>query len=375
MHIVLAIYSLECGGAERVLTTLANRWAETGHRVTVVTLAKTSESAYFLHPAVDRVGLGATGIARGILNGIRRNLGRIASLRRTLKAVKPDIVVSFMDRTNISILFAARGLGIPVVATEHCDPVQKSIGPLWRALRCLTYPWAYRVVSVSRGIDAHFSWLPAASRAVVYNPIYIETGDIAPDDPPLILAPDGKYLLGMGRLTEQKGFDLLIPAFARLAPKYPDWSLIVLGEGPQRPALTASIEKLGLGSRCLLPGQFKNPFGILERGHLFVFPSRYEGFPCALLEAMACGLPAVSFDCPTGPNEIIGDGLDGILVPPEDVDALERALDRLMGDEAERARLAANAKEVSGRFGLDETMRQWDLLLGLSERRRECADA
>ena len=151
----------------------------------------------------------------------------------------------------------------------------------------------------------------------------------------------------MGRLAPQKGFDLLIDAFSRVAGRHPQWSLQILGEGPDRPALERLIDVKGLAGRVVLAGWEPDPSAVLQQGDLFVLSSRFEGFPNALLEAMACGLPSVSFNCQSGPAEIIRDQIDGILVPPEDVPGLADAIDRALTDEALRRRLAARRCELS----------------------------
>ena len=156
-----------------------------------------------------------------------------------------------------------------------------------------------------------------------------------------------------------KGFDLLIEAFGRCATKHADWSLVILGEGPERASLQTFAVALGIADRVSLAGQVQEPATILNGADLFVLSSRSEGFPNALLEAMACQLPVVSTDC-GGPRNIIRDGVDGILVPPDDVTALADAMDRLMANPDERRRLGAGALEVIERFSMEKVMTMWD---------------
>jgi GalNAc-alpha-(1->4)-GalNAc-alpha-(1->3)-diNAcBac-PP-undecaprenol alpha-1,4-N-acetyl-D-galactosaminyltransferase len=196
---------------------------------------------------------------------------------------------------------------------------------------------------------------------VIPNPV------LAPDSARAGHAPprraEGGTITAMGRLAYEKGFDLLLYAFASVAARHPAWRLQIFGEGPLLSELEALARHLGLSERVSLPGFEKRPTEALRQSDLFVLPSRSEGFGNALSEAMACGLPVVSFDCPSGPRYIIRDGVDGVLVPPKDVPALAAALDRLMRDGAERARLAANAPDVLERFGVEKVMGMWERLV------------
>jgi glycosyltransferase involved in cell wall biosynthesis len=175
-------------------------------------------------------------------------------------------------------------------------------------------------------------------------------------------------VVAIGRMEPQKGFDRLLTAFAKCARRHPEWTLRIVGEGTERPQLHALAVKLKLESRIRFDTVTKEPEKVLRDSDLFVLSSRYEGFPMVLLEAMACGLPVISFDCPTGPREMIRDGIDGVLVPPDDVEALAKAMDGLMGAQQERQRLAARAVEVSERFGLSRVMAMWSEVLGKAAR-------
>jgi len=169
-----------------------------------------------------------------------------------------------------------------------------------------------------------------------------------------------KRIIALGRLSGEKGHDLLIQAFAKVCSRHPQWILEIVGEGPARPSLEACRRSLGVDETVHLRGLTETPFDELNRADLFILPSRFEGFPNALCEAMAAGVPVISFDCPNGPREIIRDNVDGILVPPQDVNALAGAMDRLMSNPEERARLALRAPEILDRFGIEHIMKKWE---------------
>ena len=166
--------------------------------------------------------------------------------------------------------------------------------------------------------------------------------------------------MALGRLARHKGFDLLLEAFRQVADKHPQWIVEIYGEGDQRQDLERLCAAWNLDRRILLPGWTRDPQAVLSRADLFVLPSRYEGFPNALLEAMACGLASVSFACSEGLSEIVRSEVDGLLVPAEDVAALAVALDRLMSDEGLRRRLGERARDVVQRFSSARFFRQWD---------------
>jgi glycosyltransferase involved in cell wall biosynthesis len=359
--ILMVVPSLSSGGAERVAVLLARGLRERGHRVALATVYGRDRDFYALPADVDRIALGLGRDRSNLFQKLTGNFRRVLAVRRTICRTQPDAVVSFMNQTNIVALLAAVGLRVPMIATEHMDPRRDGLAGPWRWLRRRTYPRADRLVSVSRAVDSFFTWLPADRRSVIANPVSLE--DVNGQTGRPLTLPWKRCVVTMGRLAPEKGFDLLIRAFAELAPRFPDWGLFILGEGPQRSALESMAREWEIADRVRLPGAVPQAFAALKQCDLFVFPSRHEGFGNALVEAMACGLPVVAADCWSVSPEIVHDGTDGLLVPPENPDALAVAMAGVMGDEDRRRQLGEAAAESARRFDLPGVVRQWERLL------------
>ena len=358
------IPSLAGGGAEHVLSRLANHFAETGDQVTIITLDN-APPAYPLHPEITRVGLDLMRDSSHLLQAIWRNLRRVRVLRQAIAASRPDCIISFIDQMNILTLLSCRRTPLPVIISERVDPRFHTLGKSWNRLRRRTYPSASTLVVQTAAVANHFRELDHCP------PVVVIPNGIAPrpsrencsELPEFESTDPRKWIVAMGRLTPQKGFDLLIAAFARLADRFPDWSLLIPGEGPELGALRWQISQARLSNRIRLPGWVPNPECLLSRSEFFVLSSRYEGFPNVLLEAMACGLPAVSFDCPSGPAEIVRDGIDGLLVPAEGVTQLAAAMQRLMEDEPTRRRMGKQARDVATRYSEQRMFARWEELI------------
>jgi len=362
MRITLVISSLARAGAERVMCVLASSWAEQGKEVTLLTFDRGETPAYSIHPSVKRSPLNLNGPSTHVLHGFYLNLQKIWILRRVISNSHPDVVISFMDMTNVLTLLSTRGLGCPVIVCEHVDPALYTIGRFWGALRRLTYPFADRLVCLTQATLKRFETITKVKGCIIPDPVVVSPS--GPLDPGNRMEDDqsrsGYILIAMGRLVPQKGFDILLNVFSKIATQHPKWSLKILGSGPLKDKLETQARSLDLVSRVHFVGEVLDPFALLRTADLFVLSSRFEGFGLALCEAMACGLPVVSFDCPSGPGDIVRHGVDGILVPPEDASALAESLDFLMTNAQERQRLASRAPEILRRFGTDKILGLWE---------------
>lgn len=353
----MVISSLHGGGAERVMTIMANYWVAAGWNITLLTLDDgTAPLSYELDRRVRHIPLAVAKHSGNTVTALRNSFRRIRVLRKRLRESRPDAVLSFLDITNVTTILATRGMGVPVIVSERSDPARNFPGRAWSKLRQLVYPLADAVVVQSQGAMDYFSPKVQSRTRIIPNPVLSPQ----PSDATSNIQLPRPALVAMGRLVQAKGFDLLLRAFAQLKDQRRDWTLVILGDGPLRAELEALRNQLGLEQRVLMPGRVSNPYDALKQSDLFVMSSRYEGFPNALCEAMACGLAVICTDCPSGPREIIRDGIDGLLVANEDVTALARAMDSLMENETERARLGERATEVTQRFALSEVMRLWE---------------
>jgi len=367
-RLTLIIPSLQYGGAERVLATMADDWVADGRDVTLITLSAAATDTYRLDDRVQRIALDVTGTSTGLLTAIVNNLRRLSRLRCAIRQSRPDVIISFIDRMNVMTLLATVGCRRNVIISERTDPSRHAIGRIWSWLRRRVYPRCRGLVVQSEPIREQMKSIAGSSPVyVIPNPVTAPP-DIAeqkqqptPNTRDNEQTPRRRTIVGMGRLSAEKGFDILIDAFSRIAGEQTGWQLQILGEGPCRAELAELIEQRQLTDRVTLAGWIEHPETVLRQSDLFVLSSRYEGFPNALLEALACGLPAVVFDvCPA---EIMRDDIDGLRVPAGDVAALSAAMHRLMSNETERARMAQNAPAVIERFSRVRVFAAWNAVL------------
>ncbi len=347
--ISLAIYlpDLSGGGAERLHVSLAPLFLEAGYQVTFL-LDRLQGELLAQIPS---------GCAVDTLHADRQ-IRALPKLVRYLRKTRPDVLIANMEHMNVMAVLAKTLARVPtrVVVTQHCVLSERVKQRSWQfrvlpLLYRLVIPFADRIVTVSEGV-AHdlerVTGRPRRSMQVIYNGIV--TRDLGSDGASPASAPgpsNAPIVLGMGRLVPQKDFATLIRAFATVALGS-DARLIILGEGPLRPELENQIRSLGpLSDRISLPGFVANPFPLLRQARLFVLSSRNEGFGNVIAEALACGTPVVSTDCPYGPAEILDGGRYGTLVPVGDAEALSRAVLEALNQEPDRAELARRGQTFS----------------------------
>lgn len=355
MKVTLVIYALKGGGAERVMSIIANYWATHGWDVTLILLTDATEAPFYqLAPQIKLQHLGIIGDSPNLLTLIRTGWHRLQILRSAIVASEPDVAISFLNTVNVLTILALWNSNIPIIVSEHIHPAFTDTNKVWQLLMKWTYRYADLVTLLTQNALPFYPAAQGYRSIVIPNPVLTPDPDVVSEQ--LMPTPS---LIAMGRLRPQKGFDLLLKAFAQIQAKYPDWHLTILGEGTMQAELEELRSQLGLTERVHLPGSVKNVNAYLRQAELFVLSSRFEGFPMAICEAMACGLPVLSTDCVSGPRDIIRDGIDGVLVTVEDVDALAIGLDSLMSDPLKRQQLAQAAPQVLERFGVDRVMGIW----------------
>ena len=364
--VALVIADLGPGGAQRVVCQLAAAWAESGRTVTVITLDGGERDFWPLDRQVARRALGVLGESRSLAGAMASNVARLRALRRAIRQCPAQTVIAFVGTTNILTVLAAVGLGKRVIVSERNDPARQSLGRVWDWLRRRVYRHADLVTANSKGaLEAMRAYVPRSKLAVVPN-LLVLPEEIVP------VPAQAPTILTVGRLARQKGYDLLLRAFASTQARQTGWRLAALGEGPLAEALAAQAEALGIAGQVEWRGRSARPFDHYAAAAVFVLASRHEGTPNALLEAMAMGLPAIVTEACGGALDYVEAEVSGLVVPAEDPDALGRAIDRLAQDEALRRRLGQAGRARVEACKLERAMPAWNAIL---KERQESAPA
>jgi len=353
MRLLLVIESLTGGGAERQMALLAESLAELGHEVLVSSWASPEvRDAYQLSSGVERIHLRAGRRGSGRFARTFATMAALIKLVRTIRRYSPAAIISFSEASNFLSLLAGRVTRYPVIVSNRADPEAIfEMKPHWRRFVLWTYRRAEGVVVQTEGAARWCRDHCGRDVYVIPNALRELPQPSTGDRPPVIVA--------VGRLDPQKGHDILIRAFSKLHEDHPQWRLLILGEGNSRAELQNLARASGVFEKVKLRGFTDQVEPILGSCSIFALPSRFEGFPNALIEAMGMGLPCVATDCRYGPAEIVTDGLDGLLIPVDDLAALEEALRLLIEDAPLRTKLAANALTVRAKYACRAVAAQW----------------
>jgi len=378
-HLAIFLRSLVGGGgAERMMVTLAGALQERGHRVDLVLARAVGNFFDEIHPEVRVVDLGVRTILPALPALLRRPaegiwmlpaflppatprvLGAIPALERYLRRERPDAMLSALNYSNLAAVWARRLAGVPtrLVVSERNTLSVRAERSSERSLRALPtmiarfYAWADAVTAVSDGVAddlARITGIPRAAITTTWNPVVspaLAAAAAEPLDHPFFRPGEPPVVLGAGKLRPQKDFGTLLDAFARLRAKRPA-RLVILGEGPEAGALRVRARRLGVSSDVSFEGFVANPFAYMARAAVFALSSAWEGLPAVLIQAMACGCPVASTECPSGPAEILEGGAHGPLVPVGDPGALAAAILRLLDAPTDREQLRRRAADFS----------------------------
>lgn len=334
--IVLVMPTLMQGGAERVMSELANEWANNGHQVKIILLVK-SDVFYTLNPKVELVALNFDNDNSHIITRSISSLGILFRLRQQIKSSHPDFVMSFMDKYNVITIVSSFFLKVNVFISDRANPFEPIPKPVEIARR-MVYRFAKGIIAqTSLAKEVLFEKTKNSNIKVIPNPINGFSSTVKSDKEPIIL--------NVGRLVREKGQHYLIEMMANLQSD--DWKLVILGDGPLREPLQEQIDKLNLNDKVFLKGTVSNVEEWLAKSSVFAFSSISEGFPNALVEAMASGLPCVSFDCDAGPRDIINHQKNGFLIPLGDVKSFTNAVQNLIDDSNYRKEIGTEASKIS----------------------------
>lgn len=351
-------YHQIAGGVERTSIELMNQMCRRGHQVFSISWDQAGAQAYYpMDERIQWLKLDCGDPSKRADWGSRWK--RLAKIRAHVKRVEPDIVLAYLDSIFLSTRLSLIGLGIPVVEAERCSAArfERLRSPLGTLLTFQSLRLAKRITVQFESYRDDYPPFLRGRIVSIPNPVFPAARRADPAGRP----GAHKILLSVGRLAYQKNHRVLLDAFARVAREAPDWTLVVAGDGPDRRALAERSAELGLQARIRLPGTVRDVGKLYAAAHLFCMSSLWEGFPNALAEALAHGLPAVGFAHCRGVRDLIEDGETGVLAKgPQDAATLAGALGPLMLDAPRRKELGERAARSMARFSPDDLFDRWE---------------
>lgn len=359
MKIAFLIPTLGAGGAERVVTLMANFWAEKGHSVVIFSMDDPANPPFFtLNTKVQYHPLNLLKEEENYIGKTWRTISQILSVRKQVKQYKPDVLIAHLSIAIFLAITSTLFLKQKVVIYEGTNPYLATTNKYLKNLNNFLYRFADRMVLQTHQIAKTFPSHLQQKISVIYNPITKPEVQLHSEDYPRNFS--NKTIVSVGRLVLPKAQEVLIEAFHIFAKKKPEWSLLILGEGEERQKLETLCATLNITEKVALPGRVKNPLDLLKNCTIFVLSSRYEGLPNALCEAMSIGLPVVATRCKFGPEEIIQHRKNGLLVPVEDAQAISKSLEELANDINLCEQLGTNAKDIVNVCSIERVMSLWE---------------
>lgn len=348
MRLMFYINTLAGGGAQRVMSNLANQFVENGDEVIFVT-SFPAEGEYPLHEKVDRRNLSEKRIG----SALKRNVAYVLGLRKLVKQEKPDILLSFMGEPNYRAILAGLGLSVRTLVSVRNDPNSEYKGAMGRFLGKHIIPLADGCIFQTEQAKLWFPEKLQAKSRIIPNAVKQDFYSIERNPVP-------GQIVTFGRLEKQKNHKLLIDAFSDIAEAFPHARLLIYGEGKLRGELEAQIAQKNLTEKVMLMGLTSDVPGKLKTADIFVLSSDFEGMPNALMEAMAAGVPSISTDCPCGgPEMLMSQENSGILVRPGDREALADAFRRILSDTVWQESLSRGARSAAEAFLPKQIFAQW----------------
>ena len=334
MKLDFYISSLSGGGAEKVLTTLAEEFAGRGNTVSILSLEKRPQ----FYSVSDNVGLekvnnkGKGWFAEILLDFV--------AVRRRIKKQNADVSISFLSRCNLLVILASRLTNRKIIVCDRNNPLMEHSKRVFKH-SCKMYSKADAVFVQTEEIKSFYPEYLQSKIYVIENPIDFDSmkNQLAHES-----IEKENAIISIGRLEKQKDFLTLIKAFSIASPTYPQWKLKIFGNGDMKEELQELAKELGIEDKVLFCGRTDRPFLELMKAEIFVLSSNYEGFPNALCEGMACGLACVSSNCVSGPSELIENGKNGYLFEVGNYEELADRLTELMGSKEKRAALGKEAE-------------------------------
>ncbi len=360
MKVAFVIANLGCGGAEKVLTLIANSLVGSADSIQIITFAKVDRPHFPVHRGIKIVSVDRFEVSKTLRQKLESNIIRISRLRRLLSDFDPDVVVSFMDRVNVVSCLASLKRSWRLIVSERSVPGHFPIGRFWGILRSLSYRRADCVVAQTKGVSEWLRKNTASGRIeIVGNPVELIASADSGRMEDSIHMPRKNIILYVGRFAWMKRLDIMVRAFYDLGSSREGWELWLVGDGPTKSEIETLVSKLKLSESVVFKGRLEELDSLYQEAAIFAMSSSLEGMPNALMEAMAWGIACISTDCPFGPRDVIENNVDGLLVANENVDEFSRGLQRLVTSSNLRERLGASARESCVRFEKSSILKRW----------------